>query len=182
MFRVVGTDTYLLEIAKFSKAEQDAARKIHQKLAENPRTGKLLFYPNLREKRIEGKRVYYFSYDDLKLVLMVATSGKKDQQDTIDHIRENILAFRKAAEEIVKRGPESDLSSNPLNSAQIDEPNRNQFSLTSLVECTLSWKWLLFAAPYYSCPKALFILDGGETPKWGKKSYFCSSIFFMGFQ
>jgi len=40
----------------------------------------------LREKRIREKRVYFLVYDDLQAVLIVAISGKKDQQTTINHI------------------------------------------------------------------------------------------------
>jgi len=72
-------------------------------LAENPFVGNQLSYPFLREKKIGGRRIYYLVYEDLKLVLLVATSGKRDQQITIDHIRENIKEFRKVAEELSKQ-------------------------------------------------------------------------------
>lgn len=60
-------------------------------------------YPFFREKRIKKKRIYYLVYDDLKLVLLVATSGKKDQQSTIDHIKHNLYEYKKIAEEIIKQ-------------------------------------------------------------------------------
>ena len=86
MFKVIGTDTYLKEISKWSNPEIAIAEKIPKQLAENPFVGQQLRYPFLREKRIKEKRVYYLIYEDLKLVLLVATSGKKDQQATINHI------------------------------------------------------------------------------------------------
>ena len=49
----------------------------------------------LREKRLDGKRIYYLIFDDLKAVLMVAVSNKKAQQKVIDYIIENINVFRK---------------------------------------------------------------------------------------
>jgi hypothetical protein len=52
---------------------------------------------------VREKRVYYLIYEDLKLVLLVATSGKKDQRATIDHIKENLDEFRKVAEEVAKQ-------------------------------------------------------------------------------
>lgn len=100
MFTVIGTDTYLDELKKWPKADQEAAIKIPSHLKENPYVGKPLGYPHLREKRIGGRRVYYLIYDDLKLVLLVATSDKKDQQETIGHIKGNLDEFRKIAEKI----------------------------------------------------------------------------------
>jgi len=39
----------------------------------------------------------------LKLVLLIATSGKKDQQATIDHIKGNLDQFKIIAEQITKQ-------------------------------------------------------------------------------
>ena len=52
---------------------------------------------------MKEKRVYFLIYEDLKLVLLVATSGKKDQQATIDHIKNNLDEFRKVAKDIAKQ-------------------------------------------------------------------------------
>lgn len=103
MFKVIGTDTYLRELKKWPKSEQEIAARIPSELAENPFVGKPLNYKFLREKKIEGRRIYYLIYEDLKLVLLIATSGKKDQQATINHIRNNLNEFREVAEEIAKR-------------------------------------------------------------------------------
>jgi len=100
MFTVIGTETYLQELKKWPKPDQEAAAKIPSHLAENPYVGKPLNYPFLREKKIEGRRVYYLIYDDLKLVLLVATSEKKDQQNTINHIKIHLDEFREIAERI----------------------------------------------------------------------------------
>jgi len=72
-------------------------------LRENPFAGDALNYRFLREKRVHEKRVYCLIYEDLKLVLLAATSGKKDQQATIDHIKKSLDAFRREAEKIVKQ-------------------------------------------------------------------------------
>ena len=103
MFKVIGTATYLKEIGKWPKTDKEVAEKIPKQLAENPFVGSQLRYPFLREKRVKEKRVYYLIYDDLKLVLLVAVSGKKDQQTTIDHISSHLDEFRKAAEDISKQ-------------------------------------------------------------------------------
>ena len=103
MFKVIGTETYLEELKKWPKPDQDAAAKIPQHLAENLYVGKPLNYSFLREKKIEGRRVYYLIYDDLKLVLLVATSEKKDQQRTINHIKKYLDQFREIAEKISRQ-------------------------------------------------------------------------------
>lgn len=100
MFNVIGTDTYLEEIRKWPKDYQEAASKIPLQLKENPLIGKPLGYPFLREKRIREKRVYYLVYPDLKLVLLVAVSGKKDQQATIAHIKAQLDEYRKIAKQV----------------------------------------------------------------------------------
>lgn len=102
-YRVIGTETYLKELEKWDKSEREIAEKLPEKLAINPFVGDHLNYPFLREKRIKEKRIYYLIYEDLKLVLLVATSGKKDQQATIDHIKENLKEFRIVAERIIKQ-------------------------------------------------------------------------------
>ena len=103
MFKVIGTDTYLKEIRKLPKDYQKVAEKIPNQLAENPFSGSQLRYPFLREKKIKEKRVYYLIYEDLELVLLVAVSGKKDQQATIDHIIQYLDEFKKVAEDIAKQ-------------------------------------------------------------------------------
>lgn len=103
MFKVIGTDTYLYEVAKWEKRDIEAAEKIPKQLAENPFAGKPLNYPFLREKRIKEKRVYYLVYEDLQLVLLVATSGKKNQQVTINRIRVNLKEYRKVAEDVARQ-------------------------------------------------------------------------------
>ena len=103
MFKVIGTDTYLGELEKWPKTDRAIAEKFPQQLAISPYSGSPLGYKFLREKRIKERRVYYLVYDDLKLVLLVATSGKKDQQVTIDHIKWHLDEFRAAAEDIIKQ-------------------------------------------------------------------------------
>jgi len=89
LFKVIATETYSKELDKWSNSEQEIAEKMAKSLADNPLQGKPLGYPFLREKKIGGKRIYYLIYPELKLVLLVATSYKKNQQETIEHIKSN---------------------------------------------------------------------------------------------
>ena len=103
MYKVIGTETYLKKIEEWTKTNRLAAEKLPAKLAENPFVGDPLNYSFLREKRIKEKRIYYLIYEDIKLVLLVATSGKKDQQKTIDHIKGHLDEFKKVATEITRQ-------------------------------------------------------------------------------
>ncbi len=102
-YDVIGTSTYLEELDKWPKQDKLAAEKLPSRLSENPHIGKPLGYPFLRESRVSGRRIYYLIYDDLKLILLVAVSGKKDQQATINHIKNQLKEYRKVAEEIAKQ-------------------------------------------------------------------------------
>ena len=101
-FKVIGTETYLNQIEKLPNDYKQIAEKFPEKLKENPSKGKLLA-PFLREKRIKERRIYYIVYDDLKLVLLVAMSDKKAQQETIDRIKNTLDEYRKIAKEITKQ-------------------------------------------------------------------------------
>ena len=57
--------------------------------------GDPLRYRFLREKRMKEKRIYYLVYDDLMAVLVVAISGKKMQQETINCIIEDLEQYQK---------------------------------------------------------------------------------------
>jgi mRNA-degrading endonuclease RelE of RelBE toxin-antitoxin system len=103
MYAVIGTDTYIQELSKWPKADREIAEKFPKKLAGSPLSGAPLGYKFLREKRVGERRIYYLIYENLKLVLLVATSGKKDQQDTIDHIKTQLNEYRKVAEKIAKQ-------------------------------------------------------------------------------
>ena len=113
MFTIIWTDTYLEELSRWTKADREIAEKIPKQLRENPFAGDALNYRFLREKRVHEKRVYCLIYEDLKLVLLAATSGKKDQQATIDHIKKSLDAFRREAEKIVKQAAWNDPFLNP---------------------------------------------------------------------
>ncbi len=91
---VYTTKSFGRKTQKLTKDEQERIGKIFLQLKENPCVGDWLQYRHLREKRIREKRirekrVYYLVYDDLQSVLVVAISGKKNQQATINHIINN---------------------------------------------------------------------------------------------
>lgn len=85
---------YQTIILKLSLKEQERIRNISQNLSNNPYVGDLLQIKYLREKRLNGKRLYYFIFEDLKSVLIVAISDKKTQQKTIDLLLLKINEYR----------------------------------------------------------------------------------------
>lgn len=110
VFEVYTTQTFDKEVEKLDKTEQDRIIKIYSQLKDNPKAGDTVRYDFFREKRIQEKRVYYLVYEDLNLVLLVAISGKKDQQKTIDYIIKYFDDFRKYAQNLKKLSNSSDSS------------------------------------------------------------------------
>jgi len=69
-------------------------QKIYSQLKQNPYVGDQIRYNFFREKRLNEKRIYYLIYEDLKVVLMVAIGGKKEQNQKIDEIIKKLPKFR----------------------------------------------------------------------------------------
>ena len=101
-FKVFVTELYDRQIGLLEKEYRDFSESLFKKLKENPFQGKQLA-PFLREKRLKEKRIYYLIYEDLSMVLLVAVSGKKDQQEKINQIKDMSKEYRKTAEEISKQ-------------------------------------------------------------------------------
>ena len=102
-YAVYTTNNFDKETTKFSVEIQRRIEKIFLQLKENPYVGYQLQYKHLREKRVGEKRVYYLVYEDLKSVLLVAISGKKDQQATINHVIENFGEYKIYLENLLKQ-------------------------------------------------------------------------------
>lgn len=104
---MVGYAVYTIEsfdkkVEKLNREEQERIKKIFLQLKENPYVGDSLRYRFLREKRMEEKRIYYLVYDDLMAVLVVAISGKKMQQETINCIINDLAQYKKYLTERIK--------------------------------------------------------------------------------
>ena len=98
---VYTTEPFDKRVEKLENEEKERLDKLYPKLAESPFVGDQLQYKHLREKRLKEKRVYYLVYEDLKAVLIVAISGKKDQQTTINHIINNFDMYREYLERLL---------------------------------------------------------------------------------
>jgi len=103
MFTVFIGNNIKKQMYKWDSHENILANNIFQKLAVDPFQGRPLNHPQLREKRIRDKRLYYLVFEDLKIVFIVNFSSKKNQQQIINAIKLMISDYRKIAEEISKQ-------------------------------------------------------------------------------
>ncbi len=101
-YDVYTTDDFDFEYYSLEKSEQERIDKLFIKLKDNPYVGDPLKYKYFREKRINGKRVYFLIFDDLNAVLFVAFSDKKTQQETIDAVIDKIDQFKNYLKEKIK--------------------------------------------------------------------------------
>ncbi len=99
-----------------SKHEQDEVEKFEKKLALNPYMGDFLRRPFFREKKINGKRIYFIIFEEIKGVLMVRASTKKSQQDVIDLVLDNLHSFRLEIEQRIKQRGGYDPDAHPPSS------------------------------------------------------------------
>ena len=102
-FKIFRTKTFEKEFEKLPKIEQEMIVKFENKLVENPFLGKPLGYLFFREKKLNGRRIYYLVYGDLVVVLMVGVSDKKTQQATIDSIRLHLNLYYEVVKEALKK-------------------------------------------------------------------------------
>jgi len=95
MYKVFLTKSFEGDFGKLPKEEQRRIERVKEQLKLNPFVGKPLGYRFFREKRIEGKRLYYLIYESKVVVLLVAYGGKKSQQATINAIKAAFEQFKK---------------------------------------------------------------------------------------
>ena len=101
-YKVYTTEGFDEEVDKLEKIEQERIDKLYPKLKENPYVGDPIRFRFFREKRINGKRVYFLVFDDLKAVLFVAVSDKKTQQETIDSVLGKINQFKEYLRKVIE--------------------------------------------------------------------------------
>ena len=101
-YKVFRSISFQEEIAKYDKNIQDRVDKIEDKLIYNSEYGNPLGTKWFRESRFENYRIYYLIYEDLGAIYMVAISGKKDQQKTINTIRLFLEFFREEMKRLIR--------------------------------------------------------------------------------
>ncbi|MAG02312.1 hypothetical protein CMI42_03165 [Candidatus Pacearchaeota archaeon] len=106
MFRIFTTDEFDRDYDKLDNSDKDRVKKIFNQLRnQGDNVGKGLRISILREKKFDGKRIYFLVYNNYSVVLSLAISGKKAQQATINRILLNIDHYQNyVVEELKKRG------------------------------------------------------------------------------
>ncbi len=88
MYRLFTTEEFDRDFNKLDNSEQKRIKKIMEQIKERgnevgkPLAGLTIF----REKKFNGKRLYFLVYNDIFVVLALAISDKKAQQATINRI------------------------------------------------------------------------------------------------
>lgn len=106
-YRVFKTEEFDRDYGKLDRSEQMRVDKIMSQLLERggevgkPLSGLSFF----REKKFDGKRLYYLVYSNVFVVLALAISDKKVQQATINQILLNLAEYQQHVfETLRKRG------------------------------------------------------------------------------
>ncbi len=103
MFKVFTTREFDENFNRLDESEKERVRKILKQLKENGlNIGKPLKFPYFREKRFGNKRVYFLSYENLMIILALAISDKKAQQETIDRIISEIDKYKEFIDKELK--------------------------------------------------------------------------------
>ncbi len=104
MLRIFTTDEFEKDFRKLSPQEQARVSKILKQLKEQgedigkPLSGLSFF----REKKFDGKRLYYLVYVNSFVILAIAISEKKAQQATINRILLDLEEYQHYIYELLK--------------------------------------------------------------------------------
>ena len=91
------------DFGKLDKSEQYRIEKILEQLHERADVGKPLGgLPFFREKRFDGKRLYFLIYDKLNVILIIGISDKKMQKATINQILLNMTEYHQYVINLLK--------------------------------------------------------------------------------
>jgi putative component of toxin-antitoxin plasmid stabilization module len=96
LYRVFKSPKFQKNVEKLlDKKELDELNTFIDELKAGKVGGKPLTYDFLREKKIGGKRIYFLVYDDIAVILLVNSSNKKRQQETINEIKFFLPEFKR---------------------------------------------------------------------------------------
>ena len=94
-YRVFKTGEFDRDFEGLEKAEKNRVEKFLGQLAQKGgAVGKPLSVPFFREKKFDGKRLYFLVYENVLVVLAVAISNKKAQQVTINAILARLAHYQ----------------------------------------------------------------------------------------
>lgn len=88
-YTVYTTETFNKLYSTLSKNEQLWTSKMRDSLEESP-TGKILHFEWFREKKYLNKRLYFLIDENSKKILFIAFASKKEQQNVINFVKQNM--------------------------------------------------------------------------------------------
>ena len=95
MFKVFTTKEFDEDFNNLDESEKKRVRKIMSQLKEQGgEVGKPLKVSYFREKRFEGKRLYFLFYKEFAVILGLGIGDKKTQQETINQILSDIDYYK----------------------------------------------------------------------------------------
>ncbi len=107
MYRIFTTEEFDNDFHALDTSEQIRVKKIREQLRERgdevgkPLSGISVF----KEKKFDGKRLYFLVYRKFSAVLLLAISDKKAQQATINKILSDIAEYEQfVVEQLKKQG------------------------------------------------------------------------------
>jgi putative component of toxin-antitoxin plasmid stabilization module len=104
-FRVFKTREFDRDYSKLEGSEQKRVDKILGQLVDRggvvgkPLAGLSFF----REKKFDGKRLYFLVYGDVLVVLVLAISDKKAQEATINRILLHLVGYQQHVFEMLRK-------------------------------------------------------------------------------
>jgi len=95
IYRLFTTQEFDDDFNSLDESEKSRVRKILNQLREQgDGVGKPLKYPYFREKKFENKRLYFLVYKDSLIIVALAISDKKTQQETINRIISELKNYK----------------------------------------------------------------------------------------
>ena len=103
MFRTFRSEWYEKKLNKLSNQEQKRVSDFEQSLKQNPLQGRPLGYDFFREKKFNGKRLFFLVYSLHNVVFLITISDKKTQQQVIEVIKANLDVYKEQIERILNK-------------------------------------------------------------------------------
>lgn len=105
MFRIFATEEFEKDYRRLDTSEQIRITKIIEQLRQQgDAVGKPFGASIFKEKKFDGKRVYFLVYKELSTILIVALGDKKAQQATINAILSELSGYQRYINETLKKG------------------------------------------------------------------------------
>ncbi len=103
-FKIFKTAEFDTDFDKLDNSEQMRVEKILAQICERgDEIGKPLSLPFFREKKFDGKRLYYLVYKNVGAILVITIGNKKAQQATINAILLHLTEYQVYVFELLRK-------------------------------------------------------------------------------